>query len=194
MFHGRNSFPPRSLFPDRRWINCPSSAAWRPRTFSVSWRTSVSSTEWVHGGVGAFSVSFWGTQPGKTIGKPWENGGFMGFDGDIPNLVMTNSLRTGNSHRNSGFSHETLWFSICQSLPGWVPQIRPKSYPNPRNRRCWEDFLSFCFIRKSVVMPLYCTVGVGLEPLELGEIRLRFGMSSAITCMVNGFFNGWMMR
>ena len=28
----------------------------------------------------------------KTIGKPWENGGALGFDGVLPNLVMTNSL------------------------------------------------------------------------------------------------------
>ena len=27
---------------------------------------------------------------GKTMGKPWENDGLMGFNGDLPNLVMTN--------------------------------------------------------------------------------------------------------
>ena len=38
------------------------------------------------------------------MGKPWENGGFMGFCG-IYRLAMTN-IAIENGHGNSEFSHE----------------------------------------------------------------------------------------
>ena len=56
---------------------------------------------------------------GKTMGKPWEKHGKMvvvqnvhGILWDLPNLVMTVTVcDIEHDRRNSGFSHETWWFS-----------------------------------------------------------------------------------
>ena len=46
------------------------------------------------------------------MGKPWENGGLMGFNGFHP-LVMTN-ITIENDHRNSGTFHNKGDFSqLC---------------------------------------------------------------------------------
>ena len=53
-----------------------------------------------------------GSIHGKTMGKPWENGDLMGFNGFHP-LVMTN-ITIENDHRNSGTFHNKGDFSqLC---------------------------------------------------------------------------------
>ena len=93
---------------------------------------------------------------GKTMGKAWENHGKMvvvqnvhGILWDLPNLVMTVTVcGIENDRRNSGFSHETWWFSTAMlviprgsSLKIWQFEGKTMTMETKAQKKLlWGDF------------------------------------------------------
>ena len=103
------------------------------------------------------------------MGKWWF---LMGFDGDLPNLVMTFTVCKLENH-----PVEIVDFPMKHGGFRYVSHYQvgyPKSYPTPRNRRCWE-------VMPPGTAPLY-----GLEPLELGENSPQNLFSLGGVCLCSG--------
>ena len=83
--------------------------------------------------------------PGKTMGKPWENGGLMGFHGDLPSANFT----------VCELEHDP--FEIVEILPlkngDWIHSYDtwPKGIGH-FSASNWDEFPSFPMIRGSLAL------------------------------------------